>query len=142
MSRYLNLLKNYAKFVGLEPVEDLLANQELLIGGVTVGLTPDDNENPSSLIFFTSLGKPAPSVSKEKLFQLMLEANAFWVGTAGCTLGLHSQSGEVILCGRALLDSSTADVLATALNAFVDLALIWRELVEGRVTPELPALAA
>lgn len=141
MSRYLDLLKNYAKFIGLEPVEDLLANQELLIGEIVVGLAPDDNENPYNLTFFTSLGKPAASVPKEKLFQLMLEANAFWIGTAGCTLGLQNQSGEVILCGRAPLNVTTAQTLSAVLNGFADLALVWREVVEGRVSPELPQIA-
>ena len=137
MTRYATLLEDYARHAGL-PVQEFLANQELLMADTAVGLAPDGNEETGDVILFSTLGRPAAGVSCDELMQLMLEANALWVGTGGCTLGLQAGTGAVLLCARQPLAVSNAASLSAALQTFVDVALLWREVVQGKVKPRLP----
>ena len=142
MSRYQTLLEDYARLAGLSPVEDLVTHQELVIADIVVGLSAEGDADAGDIAFFATLGRPAPQVARDQLLQLMLEANALWVGTGGCTLGLQPGTGAVLLCARAPLALCDARALAAALDAFADVALLWRDVVQGRVRPELPQLAA
>lgn len=142
MSRYQTLLEDYARLAGLSPVEDLVTHQELVIADIVVGLSAEGDADAGDIAFFATLGRPAPQVARDKLLQLMLEANALWVGTGGCTLGLQTGTGAVLLCARAPLALCDARALAAALDAFTDVALLWRDVVQGRVAPQLPQLAA
>jgi len=141
MSRYQQLLANYARGVGLEPLDAFMTSQEIVIGGVTVGLMLDGDENGGDVVFFSNLGRPAPDAGGEKLHVLMLQANALWAGTGGCTLGLQPDTGAVLLSGRAPLALCDAAALASALDAFADVAVLWRNVVTGKTRAELPALA-
>lgn len=142
MTRYQSLLENYAHLAGLEPAAELLATQELQVAGLSIGLTAEGGEDSGSIVFFTSLGVPAPQMSRENLMQLMLEANALWVGTGGCTLGLQADTGAVLLCARAPLALCDAPALVAAVDAFVDVGLLWREIVVGRHMIDLSVLTA
>ncbi|MET4580088.1 type III secretion system chaperone [Ottowia thiooxydans] len=137
MSRYATLLEEYARLVGL-PVQEFLSTQELVIQDLAIGIAPEGDESAGNLNIFASLGRPAPGVESAKLMQLMLEANALWVGTGGCTLGLQAGTGAVLLCVRLPLAVTDAHALSAAVQAFADVALLWSEVVQGRVTPELP----
>jgi hypothetical protein len=141
MSRYQQLLENYARGVGLEPIDAFLTSQEIVIGGVTVGLTLEGDPNRGDVVFFSNLGQPAAKTDRNKLNILMLQANALWAGTGGCTLGLQADTGAVLLSGRAPLALCDATALASALDAFADVAALWRNVVSGQTRPEIPALA-
>ncbi|MCT9812365.1 CesT family type III secretion system chaperone [Acidovorax sp. Be4] len=142
MTRYQQLLENYARLAGLEPPAELLSTQELRVADLTVGFNAEGGEDSGSIVFFTSLGLPAAQMPREQLLRLMLEANALWVGTGGCTLGLQADTGAVLLCARAPLALCDAPALVGAIDAFVDVALLWREIVQGRHMIDLPVLAA
>lgn len=142
MTRYQQLLENYARLAGLEPSAELLSTQELRVADLTVGFNVEGGEDSGSIVFFTSLGLPAAQMPREQLLRLMLEANALWVGTGGCTLGLQADTGAVLLCARAPLALCDAPALVGAIDAFVDVALLWREIVQGRHMIDLPVLAA
>lgn len=142
MTRYQQLLENYARLAGLEPPAELLSTQELRVADLTVGFNAEGGEDSGSIVFFTSLGLPAAQMPREQLLRLMLEANALWVGTGGCTLGLQADTGAVLLCARAPLALCDAPALVGAIDAFVDVALLWREIVQGRHMIDLPILAA
>ncbi|WP_028605266.1 type III secretion system chaperone [Ottowia thiooxydans] len=139
MTRYTTLLQDYARHVGL-PVQEFLSTQELVIAGIAIGLAPEGDEDVGNVTVFSSLGRPAPDVEREKLMQLMLEANGLWVGTGGCTLGLQAGTGAVLLCVRLSLAVSDAASLSSAVQAFVDVALLWQEVVQGKVKPQLPVI--
>jgi hypothetical protein len=65
----------------------------------TIGLQPDGDTADSDLVFFTVLGTP-DAAQLARISRTLLEANNFWVGTGGCTLGVQRDSGAVTLCGR------------------------------------------
>ena len=136
MSRYEHLLRNYAAILGLEPVQLLLAAQEIVVNGITVSLMLEGDEDIGDIVFCTNLGLPARS---ESLHVLMLQANALWAGTGGCTLGLQHPTGSVILAGRTPLPLCHAKGFADMIGAFVDIALRWKSLIEGTTAVELAA---
>jgi hypothetical protein len=142
MSRYQQLLEDYALLVNLEPAADLVLNQELSVAGLSIGLTAEGDEDKGNIVLFTSLGQANARVQQNQLMRLMLEANALWAGTGGCTLGVQSGTGAVLLCIRAPLALCDAGALAGMVDAFADVALLWREIVQGRHPVKLPAVTA
>lgn len=142
MTRYQHLLENYARLMGIEPASELVAVQEVQVADLSIGFNVEGDEENGSILLFTSLGLPAPELGRERLMQLMLEANAFWVGTGGCTLGLQAHTGAVLVCARAPLALCDAPALAVVVEAFSDVALLWREIVQGRHTVDAATLAA
>lgn len=138
MSSYTDLLTSYAEFVGLSPAGDLLESEELVVGDVNIGLMNDDGD----VVFFTRLGRPPADKPAEDVYRLMLHANALWAGTGGNTLGLHQPSGEVMLCGRVATANCSAQGLAVLLDSFVDVARVWREIMQGDSFASLPPFAA
>lgn len=136
MTRYSALLQDYARQAGL-PVDEFQANQELVYSDIVIGLALEGDEETGDVTFFTSLGQPSSEVDQTQLMQLMLEANGLWVGTGGCTLGLQAGTGAVLLCARLPLELTYASSLSTALQAFATVATMWREVVRGKVIPQL-----
>ncbi|CAM3932061.1 Tir chaperone family protein [Bordetella tumbae] len=136
MSRYEHLLRNYAAIMGLEPVQWLLATQEIVINGITVSLMLDGDDDIGDIVFCTNLGVPDHS---ESLHVLMLQANALWTGTGGCTLGLQYGTGAVLLAGRTPLPLCHAKGFADMIGAFVDIALRWKPFIERTAAVELAA---
>ena len=95
---YEEILSALAGQVGLDP-QELLSTQELVVDGQPIGLQLEGDERSGDLIFFAGLGTPAPE-QLQRVVRTLLEANHFWVGTGGCTLGLQPGTGAVTLCGR------------------------------------------
>ena len=141
MTRFQHLLENYARLMGIEPEGDLLETRELQLDDLGIGFSVEGDEEHGSAVLFTSLGLPAPQVPRERLMQLMLEANAFWAGTGGCTLGLQPHTGAVLVCARVPLALCDAPSLVVGVEAFAEVALLWREIVQGRHAVDMPVLA-
>lgn len=141
VSHYTELLEDYARHAGL-PAKELLSSEELVIAGITIGISSQSDRDTGDVILFSSLGRPSGHVKPEKLMQLMLEANGMWVGTGGCTLGLQAGTGVVLLCARLPLAAINGASLSQSLQAFTNVALLWREVLQGKVLPELPQTIA
>lgn len=140
MSNYTDLLERYAQLAGLTPTEDFLATEEVVIGGIPIGLLNEGGDQ-GEVVFFARLGKPTGDTGREAIYRLMLQANALWRGTGGNTLGLHEPTGEVLLCGRVPLALCTAQALAGLLEAFAGTAQLWTEVIQGKVPALLPVTA-
>lgn len=129
---YEELLTAFANHVGLEPAE-LLSTEEIMIDGLPIGLQLDGEDTIGDLIFFVVLGTP-DAAQFGRIARTLLEANNFWVGTGGATLGVQRDSGAVTLCGRIALDQLSGETLAALLDGFVDTAAFWHAFVNG--TPD------
>lgn len=134
------LLATFAKHVGLDPVA-LDATQELVIDNHTIGLTLDGDENVGDLVMFTVLGTPAPDYLV-KIAPVLLQANNFWAGTGGATIGLQSETGAIMLCARTPLQDLSAESLAAVLSAYADTATYWTAFVEGTFVQEDTPMAS
>lgn len=127
---YEELLKEFAQHVGLDS-EALLRTEEVLIDGFPIGLQLQGSPVSGDVLFFTTLGTPMPE-HLDRIARTLLEANNFWVGTGGCTLGLQQETGAVTLCGRIAIDEAlTGETLASLLSGFVDTSAFWKAFVEG-----------
>jgi hypothetical protein len=131
------LLTAFAQHVGLEP-DELLSTQEIMIDGLAIGLQLDGDPVLGDLVFFAVLGTP-DNAQFGRIARTLLEANSFWVGTGGCTLGVQRDSGAVTLCGRITLAELSGETLAGLLDGFVDTAAFWRAFVTG--SPDAGELA-
>ena len=114
---YEEVLKEFAHHVGLES-EALLHTEEVLIDGFPIGLQLEGSPVSGDVLFFTTLGTPSPE-HLGRIARTLLEANNFWVGTGGCTLGVQQATGAVTLCVPGLptnLNSMTVDVNVSRVN--------------------------
>lgn len=135
MDAYRELLEGLAQALGIAPA-DLLDSEELVIDGHAVGLMYDGDASVGDLVLFSGLGVPeAPR--KAEVHEALLHANCLWVGTSGGTLGVHPESGAVMLSLRYPIDGTTADTLVQVLRIYLDAADYWR----GFVGDELPTTA-
>ena len=138
IENYEQLLREFARNVGLEPVEDFLRIQEVAVDDTVVSLSLEEEENkPAVILLFTDLG--APSVAQQDdVYRHLLEGNMLWSGTDGATLGLHGESGKVVLAVRHPLADLNAERFETHISDFVDTAERWREIVKTGVVQERP----
>lgn len=142
MSRYEHLLRNYAALLGLEPVQQLLATQELVVSGITISLMLDGDKDIGDVVFCTNLGIPTPEIPLERLYTLLLQANGLWAGTNGYTLGLQHGTSAILLAGRAPLPLCHAKGFAELLSSFVDTALPWQAFIKGQAVSTTSAQQA
>jgi hypothetical protein len=104
-----------------------------MVDNEAIGLHLDGDPQRGDLVFFTALGKFA-AVGGERVTRTLLEANHFWIGTGGCTLGLQPETGQVILCGRIRLEDIDGPQLAGLLDAFADTSAYWRDWIDRAST--------
>lgn len=130
---YEKLLRGLADHLGLDG--DLLARtQELVIDDLSVGLAYEGLEGFGDVLYFVNLGATQPGCSPE-VYRTLLQANNMWAGTGGATLGLQSDTGNVILAGRVDLSTITPEGLAAMLDGFSDTGQFWKLFVAGTVDP-------
>lgn len=126
---YYTLLHDLAAYLGLPP-DDVRRTEELVIDGLAVGLSFSGDEDVGDIVFFSDLGVPAAD-QIAGMYRTLLEANSLWIGTGGATLGIHSGSGHVLLCGRLPLEGLKGAGMAMVLDAFMDTAQFWKLYVGG-----------
>ena len=137
---YPALLRDFATHVGLDP-GILVETQEVVMAGIAIGLAFEGDAHGGDLLYFADLGAPSPQRALP-VYQALLEANHFWTGTSGATLGLQPGTGHVICCGSmAVVGASGAD-LAVRLDAFIGTLLFWQQYVADaqEATPAEPPL--
>lgn len=104
------------------------------------GLTVDDTLSvdishlpaEDAFLFGADLGRPAEPLDPA-LAAAMLDANFFWRGTAGATLGLDRESGAAVLIETVPLAGADAAGLHARLRAFVETARTWSDRIAGRI---------
>jgi Tir chaperone protein (CesT) family len=128
---YRHLLAALAHEVGLD-AEAFVQAEEIVIDDITVSLYFEGDEDLGEVVFFSLLGQPAPERAAEAA-QVLLQANYLWLGTGGATLGLHPDSGQVLIAGRTPLEGLDGAALASLLDSFTDTASFWRRYLRGEI---------
>lgn len=143
---YTALLRDFAAHVGLDP-GILAETQEVVMAGIAIGLAFEGDEHHGDLLYFADLGAPSPERALP-VYKALLEANHFWVGTSGATLGLQPDTGRVICCGSMGVAGADGADLAVRLDAFIDTLLFWQQYVsdtlpqtQAQYLPAWPMLA-
>lgn len=73
-----------------------------------------------------SLGK-LPSGNRAAIYERLLTANLFGVETAGATLAIDREFGEIVLCMDIGNHGWTTELIQSRMQRFIDAALAWQE---------------
>jgi hypothetical protein len=102
-----------------------------------VALTHDPRGDDHALIYSAPFGRVPPEREAE-LYREFLDANLFWAGTGGATIGVETATGEAMLCLSVPLAGQTPARVAETAAEMIETALVWRQVLRGDV--EKPAL--
>lgn len=128
LEKYLELLKQFAQRVGLVPAELFLQRQEIVIDDLAISLSCEELKDSNNILCFSLLGIPNKNISKTVYMEL-LEANCFWIGTGGATLGIQEHSGEVIICSKISLDDLNVTDFSKFIDNFSEIAHYWKKVI-------------
>lgn len=128
--RYFEVLEEFAVHVGVDSRKEFLEEQELMIEQTVVGFLWEGDEESGDVIFFIRLGAPGAARLREIAVQL-LEANYLAAGVGGSTIGVHHDSGEVVISSSINAHGLTGEGLAGVIGGFLDTASQWEGVVKG-----------
>ncbi len=135
--RYDSLIRDAARSLGQDP-EAVVRDEGLLLDGFIIALAYEGSATFGDVLFVTELGIPLPSREQE-VHRTLLSSNNFWINTGGATLGIQSETGCVVLCGRFNLEFLDGGRLAAMLRHFVGIAGMWQMYVTDSVPTGIPA---
>ena len=87
------------------------------------------SDNPQTLLLHTSLGE-VPKTHELELYRALLEANLFWSGTGGATIGVNSATREATLAYQFDFSQMRGDALLATVEQFVVLTELWLRFVD------------
>ena len=85
------------------------------------------------LLLYADIGRE-PQEGRDRVYRLMLQAQHLFQGTAGASFGLDGNTGSVYLERPVSLATLTAESFVTDFEVFAQVALKWREALEGAVS--------
>lgn len=94
------------------------------------GMVVDLELVSSALVLFTELGL-LTEVNRLEICETFLEANLFWNGTDGATVGLNRVSDSLLLCDKAPADTLCLEGFETFLNRFITTAEAWTNALDA-----------
>lgn len=128
---YRQLISAAAKLLLVDLSEDDVESPVAFqIDGTDVFLTLDTRGNGHAILFSVDLGLVDPR-SELLVYRKFLEANLFWNGTGGATIGIEAESGRAHLCLRVGLGELDAQQVALTGAEMIDTARLWREVIEA-----------
>jgi hypothetical protein len=132
------VLGEFGKQIGLDDLRlDDNGYAALAFDDVVVNLEYD--EEPERLLMSAYLGEPQGE--RLKTYELLLDANFCWQGTAGATLSLERETGGIVLFQALPARALERQALEAALETFVNTADAWTlQLAQAAVpTADRPA---
>ena len=108
-------------------IEDLVPDDENGCG-VVIGdnLIAEIELDGDRIVMSAIVGKISPAMAAEWAMEL-LEANAFWIGTGGATLGVDSASGNVVQCFALPVQGLESDTFNRIFRDFGEAADTWAQ---------------
>lgn len=108
---------------------------EVTVSGIVMTLEYEE-ERPHMLVIYRTIGI-VPVAREMEIYEALLDANLFWRGTGDATIGVHSDTLEVIIAYRfdhRHMQAEDLTVLAEQFGAMTD---AWRRYIEepGNVRP-------
>jgi len=101
-----------------------------------IGVDIDYNADTEEATLFSALG-PVPDDRRAAFAEEALEANLFWQGTGGATLGVDAASGQAVLAMRFPTDGLDSRELRERIERLVDVASDWRDRIESAAPSEV-----
>jgi len=136
-TQFTDLLASFGKTVGI----DNLTHDEgyccLFFDEVVVNL----EERDGILFLYTTVGQ-LPENGREKLYAALLNANCFYKGTQGATLGADEKAGIVMLSYQTVLSVLDDATFEKIVENFVNVADTWTTKVGELSRESVPTTAA
>lgn len=128
---YNHLLSDCAKHFCLTDVEGFVNTGQLQLDDNDITIEYLGAEGPREfLLLYTNLGRPYTITVG--LLSNLLEANLFWAGTGGSTLGLDADTSEVYLSYQQRFDGLSCVDLTEILKEFSKIATYWRSFINEK----------
>ena len=115
------VLSRFGDGIGLQRL-GLDENNNCLLSiddSITVNIQLDDDGD--KLILFTDLGRLSEA-NRLEICEALLEANLFWGGTDGATVGLERSEGLLFLCDKTEPAKLTLETFEALLERFINTA--------------------
>lgn len=130
-STYARLIEDLGRSLG---IEGLAADEDRVCGitaaddlSVEIELLDDEHILISSIV-----ARVSDSLSPDWVSQI-LDANVYWRGTGGGTLGFDSETGSVVLCFQESIHHLDSDTFAAIFKQFCEAGLTWSRQLQGDV---------
>ena len=85
-------------------------------------------EDTEKVVLTSEIGT-IPDALQAAWFPRLLEANAFWVGTGGATLGVHQVTGKLIQCYQEPVRGMAIERFVGFFDAFVQSVQQWQQRI-------------
>jgi len=122
-----DILKVFGEKIGSELVPD--ASDTVMLDVDDMPLSIIGLKELGLVVLSGVVGEPPPEDRMERLYRAMLEANHNFAGTAGATLSIDADSGNVTLCRALPLDTTDGETFFAEVERFVNTLEVWRKLV-------------
>jgi len=98
---------------------------QMELGGISFLIVHGDTRYPGRFSIYARLGQPP--ADEVRVYRRLLEINPLLLASANATLGMDSQSGDIVLAFQDQIGAFHGDSLLDRLDDAVDLAIRWRE---------------
>ncbi|MGK6305628.1 CesT family type III secretion system chaperone [Variovorax sp. DT-64] len=98
---------------------------QMEMGDIPFLIVHGDTHDPGRFSIYARLGQPA--ADDARAYRRLLEINPLLLASGNATLGMDSQSGDIVLAFQDEIAAFNADILLDRLDDAVDLAIRWRE---------------
>ena len=126
-----NLLREFGSAIG---IPDLQLDEEyrcnMMFDEVPVSFELGDGDE--SVYIYSLLGQ-VPDDGLERFYAELLHANYLFAESGGSTLGVDSQSGNVVLLREERLESMRLSTLESVAEQFVSVAEAWMSRLSGEM---------
>lgn len=126
---YEELVTNFCHTTGFDTPQSLLDAGEVLVDEIAVSLFFEPEIADDDLVLYSDIAL-RPHETDPLLLQRLLEANMFWSGTGGATIGMHPETGRIGLATRLPVNDPDGYWLVQALYRFSTMTKYWREFFE------------
>lgn len=132
------VLAAFGKEVGMEGLATDENGVCLLVfdGRTTIHMLGDPGSD--SLVVWSNLGA-VPADGAERVLRALMQANLFWNGTGGATLGLMPEDDQVVLSIRRPFEGLSAEGLRDVIELMVEQAEALAPTVAGEQAPAADA---
>ena len=114
--------------IEIEIEEDTCAMRAEATDGSSVTILIQGLEDKGAVLMTADLGLPPPE-RLERLYRVLLEANDLFRNTAGATLSINPDTGNVRLQRYDTFGTLEETGPSTVFLAFADSAAVWRQLI-------------
>jgi hypothetical protein len=126
---YEQLVTNFCQTTGFDTPQALLAAGEVLVDDIAISLFFEPEIAADDLVLYSDIAL-RPHETDPLLLQHLLEANMFWSGTGGGTIGMHPETGRIGLATRLPVTEPDGQWLVQALYRFSTMTKFWRQFFE------------